>query len=147
MAGSHDTSQPLPVLGLVEMAPGYREIAPEPRLEQYLDCFWLRETRRRDFHPRVVPDGCIDIVWLGDGDIVVAGPATRAIIAESQPHSTIVGARFRPGIAPSLLGISADELLDLQVPLERLWLRGSRELQERASNRASAGTRFRLLQA
>lgn len=145
MADGDYTFQMLPALGLVEVGPGYREIATGPRLQHYLDCFWVRETQRRDLHPRVVPDGCIDIVWLGDDNIVVAGPTTRAITAETRPHSTIVGARFQPGVAPSLLGVSADQILDLQVPLERIWPRDARELRERADTQPSVGARLHLL--
>ena len=33
----------------------------------------------------------------------------------------MVGASFRPGAAPSILGIPADELRDLRVPLSEVW--------------------------
>jgi hypothetical protein len=43
----------------------YRERRPPPALEPWLECSWkLTIDRRRpvDAH-RVLPDGCIDLVW------------------------------------------------------------------------------------
>jgi AraC-like DNA-binding protein len=132
--------------GLAEMGPGYREVAPPPLVRQFVACFWVREAQQGDRHARVVPDGCIDIIWRGDGDIVVAGPATRAIIAGSWPSAGYVGVRFLPGIASSLLRVSADELLDRHVPLASILPKETRELLERADGAANAVTRLGLLQ-
>jgi AraC-like DNA-binding protein len=37
------------------------------------------------------------------------------------PGSTLIGARFRPGMAVSLLGVPAHELADAEVPLAAIW--------------------------
>src|SRR5215211_3475621 len=108
------------VAALAEMGPGYREFAPPLPLRRYLQCFWVRDTSPLDHHSRVVPDGCIDIIWSGERDLIVTGPATRAIIAGAQPGG-FAGVRFRPGIAPSFLRVSADAFLDRHVPLESIW--------------------------
>lgn len=60
----------------------------------------------------------MDILWL-NGQLVVAGPDTSAQLAPID--GTIVGVRFRPGVAPGFLGLPASELTDTRVPLADLW--------------------------
>ncbi|MCX5424548.1 helix-turn-helix domain-containing protein [Streptomyces sp. NBC_00078] len=67
---------------------------------------------------RVLPDGCMDLLWH-DGRLLVAGPDTRAYIAEGAP-GLWAGVRFRPGTAPALLGVPAQELRDRRVALSEL---------------------------
>ncbi|MCO4695361.1 helix-turn-helix domain-containing protein [Streptomyces sp. RO-S4] len=67
---------------------------------------------------RVLPDGCMDLLWH-DGRLLVAGPDTRAHLV-GEP-SAWAGVRFRPGTAPALLGVPAHELRDSRVDLADLW--------------------------
>ncbi|WP_217213402.1 helix-turn-helix domain-containing protein [Streptomyces sp. AC550_RSS872] len=68
---------------------------------------------------RVLPDGCMDLLW-NDGRLLVAGPDTRAYVTEGAAR-TWVGLRFRPGTAPAFLGTPAYELRDRRVELTELW--------------------------
>ncbi|WP_049579600.1 helix-turn-helix transcriptional regulator [Streptomyces sp. SBT349] len=94
---------------------------------------------------RVLPDGCMDLMWM-DGGLVVAGPDTRAHVFRGRPATGIVGLRFAPGAGPCVLGVPADELTDLRVPLADLWPASARvrELTERV---AAAGDRGAALEA
>ncbi|MFC1410551.1 helix-turn-helix domain-containing protein [Streptacidiphilus sp. N1-12] len=69
---------------------------------------------------RVLPDGCMDLIWTGGG-LLVAGPDTVAQPAERLPGDHTVGLRFAPGTAPAVLGVAAWELRDRRVPLGALW--------------------------
>ncbi|MFC1417548.1 helix-turn-helix domain-containing protein [Streptacidiphilus cavernicola] len=69
---------------------------------------------------RVLPDGCMDLVWTG-GQLLVAGPDTAAQVVQRKPGECSVGLRFAPGTAAGLLGVAAWELRDRRVPLEELW--------------------------
>jgi len=89
---------------------------------------------------RVMPDGCIDLVWA-DGDLFVAGPDTVAHDAPVGP--TYVGVRFHPGWGPVLLGVPADELRDGRVPLDALW----RSVDARRLAEAAAGAPVAALTA
>ena len=64
----------------------------------------------------VLPDGCVDIVWIGDRATLVSGPATAAAINHLPAETLIVGARLRPGLAGDILGVRACELLNRDVP-------------------------------
>ncbi|GAA2426009.1 helix-turn-helix domain-containing protein [Streptomyces glaucus] len=67
---------------------------------------------------RVLPDGCMDLLWH-EGRLLVAGPDTHAhLTAEPGPWA---GVRFPPGTAPVLLGVPAHELRDRRVDLADLW--------------------------
>jgi AraC-like DNA-binding protein len=59
----------------------------------------------------------MDLIDL-DGRLVVAGPDTGAHLSRQRSHAR--GVRFRPGVLPRLLGVSAAELRDLRVPLSEV---------------------------
>ncbi|MER6349420.1 helix-turn-helix domain-containing protein [Streptomyces sp. NPDC001595] len=67
---------------------------------------------------RVLPDGCMDLLWNA-GRLLVAGPDTRAHIPGGPPQPW-AGVRFPPGVAPALLGVPAHELRDRRVELTEL---------------------------
>jgi AraC-like DNA-binding protein len=101
----------------------YRELAPPASLTPYLRCFWS-ETTADEQQPgtmRVLPDGCIDVVWIAGGPPMCVGSATRAMFPLLPPGITIVGARFEPGMTAGLLGAPADRLANLDVPVAELW--------------------------
>ena len=68
---------------------------------------------------RILPDGCMDLIW-SEAQLLVAGPDSSAALVATRPGATAVGLRFAPGWAPSLLGLGADELRDRRVPFEAL---------------------------
>ena len=69
---------------------------------------------------RVLPDGCLDLIW-GDGTLLVAGPDTTAFLATAAPGTAFAGLRFAPGIGPTLFGVPGSELRNRRVPLADLW--------------------------
>jgi AraC-like DNA-binding protein len=101
-------------------SPGYAEYLPTPQLRDLVVCGWTLTCRDPLPGHRVLPDGCIDIV-LGGGEPLVAGPSTTAFDSPLPAGGFAAGIRFRPGAAPSVLGIAADELRDLIVPLKDIW--------------------------
>lgn len=79
---------------------------------------WSLTVEPGTVHP-VLPDGCMDLLWSGER-LLVAGPDTRTAPATGTGGSW-AGIRFAPGTAPALLGVPADALRDLRVPLAALW--------------------------
>jgi AraC-like DNA-binding protein len=69
---------------------------------------------------RILPDGCLDIIWQ-DGRVFVAGPDTTAQVGPAAPGSRMFALRFAAGTGPPVLGVPASELVDRQVPLDALW--------------------------
>lgn len=92
---------------------------------------WHREPRSTDGRQRILPDGCMDLMWFGDR-LVVAGPDTTGYVSPSRAGMTYVGLRFPPGTGPAVFGVPAYELRDQRVPLADLWPAGEvRRLTER----------------
>jgi AraC-like DNA-binding protein len=67
----------------------------------------------------VTPDGVMDLMWFQDR-LVVAGPDTRTMVAETRAGEPTWGLRFAPGVAHALLGVPAHELTDRRVELSEL---------------------------
>ena len=91
-------------------------------------------SRTADDACRVLPDGCMDVIWSA-GTLVVAGPDTRAHLAPGVVD-TITGLRFAPGVGPEVLGVPAHELRDRRVSLDELW--PSAEVRRLADQAATA---------
>lgn len=88
---------------------------------------------------RVVPDGCMDLIWTG-GELLVAGPDTRAHIASGTAGAVVTGLRFAPGTAAAVLGVPAYALRDQRVALQDLWAADRvRRLAERVAAAAAPG--------
>ncbi|WP_367125512.1 helix-turn-helix domain-containing protein [Streptomyces phytohabitans] len=91
---------------------------------------------------RVLPDGCMDLIWYdaapggGPGGFLVAGPDTRAHVVPGFAGSALIGLRFAPGTGPSVLGVPAHELRDQRVPFDAL--RPAREVRRLAERVAAA---------
>jgi AraC-like DNA-binding protein len=101
----------------------YREFLPAPALARHVLCVWCQvigggASVRRHL---VLPDGCADVVWIGEAPALVAGPATGPVIVPLSPRTRIVGVRLRPGAAQNVLGVPASELANRDTPLDDIW--------------------------
>jgi AraC-like DNA-binding protein len=76
-----------------------------------------------DGEARIIPDGCMDLLWFQD-TLLVAGPDTGPFVIPSRAGALSAGLRFAPGTAPGVLGIPAHEARDQRVPLEAIWPAG-----------------------
>jgi hypothetical protein len=127
----------------------YRERPPPPALAGQVLCLWSQVIGDGtvELRHRVLPDGCIDIVWIGDAPAVVAGPATGPVLVPLAPRTTVVGVRMRPGAAPGLLGPPASELLDRDTPLCELWGAAGEALSARVSEQLSVVAKLTAAEA
>lgn len=100
----------------------YREFPVPASLANYFLCFWEQVIiGSGDYIHRVLPDACVDIVFINDAPPVVVGPWTDPFLVRFPAGTTIIGARLHPGRAPGILGIPAAELLNESVPLHDVW--------------------------
>jgi AraC-like DNA-binding protein len=126
----------------------YREFQPSAELSDLVACTWERRVPAAGGGPpsaRVLPDGCVDLIWR-DGKLISAGPDRGPFMSATSAGTTIVGLRLRPGVAGSALGLPARELRDLRVSLEDLWGRAGRELAERVGGAESPEERRTMLE-
>lgn len=101
--------------------------------------WWRRADDSPDAATRVLPDGCMDLIWMG-GDLVVAGPDTVAHVMGEDAGRPYTGIRFPPGLGPAVFGVPAVELRDSRVPLAELWGGSARDLVERMGESEDPGS-------
>lgn len=126
----------------------YREIRPSPPLAPFVECIWrLSADDAGEAPPEpVLPDGCMElIVHLGESfrrgqgagtggrqpAAFLVGQLTRPLVLRPAGRVETLGIRFRPGGAFPFLAGGLDALADRETPLEDLWGRAGRELEER----------------
>lgn len=121
-------------------------MAPPPALRSHVACLWVQSIADGEatYEQPVLPDGCIDIVSV-NGDVVLAGPATRSVTERFGPGSVTVGLRFRPGAAPPLVGVSAADVRDDQVPISELWGRAGSTIAERSAELSGWAGRLEVM--
>ncbi len=68
----------------------------------------------------IVPDGCVDLIWLAEHQLVIAGPDTgpRDVLVPAGLWSS--GVRLRPGAAGAFFGRPPSEFHGLQVPAQEV---------------------------
>jgi AraC-like DNA-binding protein len=98
----------------------YREQPPPRALAPWVACTWER-CDGGDAPVRVMPDGCIDIIWTAGAGAVVVGANTTAFLVDLPARTHVVGVRMRPGAEPPLLGVDGAALRDGRAPLHELW--------------------------
>lgn len=119
----------------------YCERRPRPELAGILSCVWIQEVSAEGpaYEHRTVPNGCSEIACVLDTGIVrVAGTRRGPALARHSPGARIVGVRFRPGVAPGILGLPASHVVDVDLELDRLWGRPANTLGARLAEAASA---------
>jgi AraC-like DNA-binding protein len=99
----------------------YRELPLPGRPAPHVACVWTRDPEPVSGTRRILPDACVDVVWVRGDRLVVAGPATAPALARLPAGAPAAGVRFRVGAAGSALGVPARELRDRNLALEELW--------------------------
>ena len=108
----------------------YRELPPPPEAAAHVACAWSL----RAGGGLVLPDGVADVV-LAEGRLAVVGPATRPLEPGPAVGAEVLGVRFRVGAAGAALGMPAEALRDLTIPVAEVW---GQEWQDRVLGRVTA---------
>lgn len=95
------------------------ERPPDADLTGYVKCVWSADVGGEP--KTLVPDACIDLLWIDNGDTWLCGPETTAWTFSLPVGTAAVGVRFHPGAAQSVLGIDADGIRNCRVPIDALW--------------------------
>ncbi|MDT3722454.1 helix-turn-helix domain-containing protein [Pseudomonas oryzihabitans] len=80
----------------------------------------------------VVPDGCVDVIFdcnAGQPRARVCGTALNARRVELLPNHRYFGARFRPGVIPGFLAVTAEDLTDQEHDLRDVTPQAERLLE------------------
>lgn len=118
----------------------YREWPVAAALQERLACLWVARYGQdgRPHVARVIPDGCMDLLFTDD-DLVIAGPDTCGVELKPRPGAVTAGVRFRPGVAPTVLGVPARQLVDARVEAAEVLGDRARALADTLRQTRSAG--------
>jgi AraC-like DNA-binding protein len=135
----------------LERDPGqtYHERRSAPEVARWVASAWVLEVDAEGgaYEHRTAPNGSVEISYtLGSDRLVACGPQRGALVDRIESGSTVVGIRFRPGVAPSILGVPASELVDLRVNLDRLWGSDATKLAERLGETGAPGNAVQRLE-
>ncbi|HEX2773013.1 MAG TPA: helix-turn-helix transcriptional regulator [Micromonosporaceae bacterium] len=101
---------------------------------------WTRDAPGHDRSARVLPDGCLDLIWSSRTGLLVAGPDTTAHVAAVAAGESYVGLRLSGGSGPAVLGVPAYELRNQRVPLAAIWPEPvARRIEERIAESGRPG--------
>lgn len=113
----------------------YRELTPLPDDPLRVDAWWTVSSAGARAM-RVLPDGCMDIVFdRAAGRAVVVGAMTRAHV-DDRDSAELFGVRFLPGAAP--FEVPARLFTDASVDLAELWGPAGAALAERVAEARDA---------
>jgi AraC-like DNA-binding protein len=105
----------------VDRAQTYVERVPVSALAGWVRTVWVQRTGPRPYLQRNLPTGGVELHCPIGGLPRLIGPLTGPSVQVLPPYTTVAGARFWPGAASPLLGLPAEELVDLTVQLNDLW--------------------------
>jgi AraC-like DNA-binding protein len=113
----------------------YVELAPPPVLARFVECLWVHriEGPAPPEGRRLLPDGRVNMVWIADLGVRVAGPAQRFMTPPPVARMLAFGVRFHPGAAPYLLRTNASDLVDTHVLLDELHPGLAKRIDDRLS--------------
>lgn len=142
-----DSFRPDEVPAVAGMTGAYRETAPLAPLRAHFLCAWSSELAPvQSGDVAVLPDGCVDILWVG-GRLCVVGPDVVAARPQLAPGARVLGLRFQPGAARNWLGVPLSELVGRRVGLDDLWGdRRAGHIAQRLRNCATPDAQMRVLQ-
>ena len=96
---------------------------------------------RPDGYERIVPDGCMDLIWSEAGGLIVVGPNTTAFLSRLPAGAAVTGVRLHPGAGSPLFGVPAPALRDARLPAAEVWADEGARLEQavaRAADPAAA---------
>jgi AraC-like DNA-binding protein len=111
-----------PVQAAHDHGQSYRERRALAALDEHVSSVWIQEVLpgADPYTHSTVPNGSADLVCVVGSLPQLVGPQTGPMTETLAPGTTVVGVRFRPGAAPSVLGMPASELVDLTVDWDEL---------------------------
>lgn len=118
----------------------YREYPSPVGVRALVACLWEQEPAE-PHEQGIIPDGCVDLIWLSERELVFAGADTRPRVVALPAGRRSTGLRLRPGAAGAVLGFPASELCGREVRAEEVWGRPAAELQYRLLAAAPADRR------
>lgn len=107
----------------------YVERLPRADLAGAVRTVWVQQTGDTPYVQRHLPTGGVEIHFPIGGRPQLLGPLTGPYVEVIPPRTTLVGVRFRPGMAPPFSTV-LDDLVNERVDLGEVWGRSVDRLGE-----------------
>lgn len=88
-----------------------------PHARAWLECGWIAETQDAVPGHRVLPDGCVDMVYDHVFGLRIVGAMTQAQSFDLPANIWVAAVRLRPGAAGALFRCPAEEFTNRSYPL------------------------------
>jgi len=105
------------------MTNGYRQFRPNEAFRSLVDAYWINQRDSCVPVDRVLPDGCIDLVFRSGADggrLFSSALIERPVFFDGAAKDWYVGVRFRPAMARALLDIDPAECRDRDIPAREI---------------------------
>lgn len=118
----------------------YSETKPIAPLSHFVECIWTSERSQSEINTheqRILPDGCADLIFNltpGQESASWVGTMTTSLVIRGSESTKMIGIRFNPGGARSLLGIPLSEITDERVNVSEVTPSLSRATDSLLSN-------------
>jgi AraC-like DNA-binding protein len=118
----------------------YRERLPAPAVRSQVASVWVHSVAAgSDPHAhRMIPHGSVELSCAVGGLPQILGPQTVPRVGTFTAGTTVVGVRFQLGVAPSVLGVPASELVDIALAADELWGDAAARIGERVAGAEDA---------
>ena len=100
------------------MHPRYQQFQPIEAFRPLVDAYWVNRPGGAPFD-RVLPDGCIDLVFRGGADggrLFSSALIERPMFLTGGNSAWFVGVRFRPAMARAILDLEPVDCRDRDIP-------------------------------
>jgi AraC-like DNA-binding protein len=127
----------------------YVERLPVPALRELVSSVWIQQVAR-DSEPyvqRQIPNGSVELRCIPGSAPQVLGPLTEPRVEVLEPGTTVVGARFVPGAAPTVTGLPTSDIVGLALGADEVWGRSAVALGEAVGGAATPQESLAALQA
>jgi AraC-like DNA-binding protein len=99
----------------------YRQQAPDAVFRPLVDAYWINQPSTSDAAPfdRILPDGCIDLVFRGDasgGRLFASALIEQPVILHGGEPAWFAGVRFRPAMMRAVLDVDPADCRDRDTP-------------------------------
>jgi AraC-like DNA-binding protein len=135
-------------IGEVPLTPptSYVERPPVPALADLVRVMWIQRIGAEPYVQRNLPTGGVELHCRIGAVPRLVGPLTGPSVEILEPGTVLIGARFHPGTAATILRLPAVEFLDQALATDEVWGHGAIRLGEALNAAASPETALAVLQ-
>ena len=151
--------------GLDVFSPIFLTYVPQPPLAAFVDMFWFHECCEPPHaKERRLPDGSIqltinlreDMLRVYDrqdheqfqsfSGCLLSGMRSQFVVIDAARLTSTIGVTFKPGGTIPFFKLPADELYDIDVPLEALWGTAASDLRNQLLEARTPERKFHILE-